>query len=105
MSRIENWSLVVDRGDKILYGVAAHSLHDDKRLSGIVFGHSRLPDGVQILSTIIKGKKSGNIVTASGSEYELGAVSEDHEKYFPNQKERLFRFLPEIANEQIKTII
>ena len=69
------------------------------QLQGNVYGHpnpKRHPDGKIIVTSAIKGKRNGCVVTHSGSEYELVDVDPQYEKEFPNAYERLMKTLPEV---------
>lgn len=84
MPRLENWSVLVD--------------HDgpNRYLKGVVSGHPRLPDGAEIRSTSIQGRRETRIVTLSGSEYELGTPDPQYLRFFPNALSHVLEGLPEM---------
>ena len=63
-------------------------------LTGLVFGHPRHLDGKDVATSHIVGQRAGRVVTASGTEYELGVVESGYERVYPNAKVRLFAALP-----------
>ena len=65
-------------------------------LNGDAKNHPRFPEGKNITSSTIIGKRQGSIVTKSGSVYVLGDPAKDYEAQFPNAEKRLFESLPEI---------
>lgn len=78
--RIENWAVVS----------VGNNPYTPLSLQGRVFGHPRFDDGKRITTSSIVGKNSKNeILTASGSSYELGQVDRSYEAKFPDAKNRL----------------
>lgn len=49
-----------------------------------------------IQTSTVVGKRNGNIVTRSGSEYQLESVNPDYELQFPNAYERVMKSLSEV---------
>ena len=66
------------------------------RLNGDVTGHPNFPDGHNVTTSRVMGKRGELVVTRSGSLYELGTVLPEYERQVPNARERLFKVLPEI---------
>jgi hypothetical protein len=75
-----------------------------KSLNGAVYGHPRFPDGKYVTTSSIVGKNDKNeVVTFSGSSYELGDVRWEYWQKFPNAGNRLLDSLPacdEVRPEQ-----
>ncbi len=64
-------------------------------LNGRVFGHPRFDDGHFVTTSSICGKNNkGEVVTSSGSAYELGPINTSYEVAFPGARERLLDSLP-----------
>jgi hypothetical protein len=91
--KLENWSFTVRGCDPYTPPEAGEPV-----LQGNVYGHSnpKHHDGKFIVTSRLKGKRNGLVVTQSGSEYELGTVDPNYEKAFPNAKERLLTQLKDI---------
>lgn len=90
-TQLKNWSFGVsgvDRYDAPEMGTP--------RLAGFVYNHPIQPDGKDIVTSRVVGKRNGLVVTKSGREYELLDVDPVYEKLFPGAKERLMNQLTEI---------
>jgi len=88
--RIEEWAVVHPTPDP-----HAAPETQTQRLGGKVFGHPRFKDGHRVTTSSIRGKNiSGEVVTKSGSSYELGEIDPGYEKAFPDAKNRLLDSLP-----------
>lgn len=83
--RIEDWSVVSDADPY----TAPELIRP--QLRGHVYGHPKFEDGHLVHTSYIKEVKDGKVITASGSEYELGVVDPDYEKLFPNARERVLK--------------
>jgi len=82
--RIEDWAVVTPVLDP--YAAPETQPHS---LSGKVFNHPRFEDGQDITTSSIVGKTTeGEVLTTSGSSYELGRINPQYEKRFPNAKKR-----------------
>jgi hypothetical protein len=83
--RIENWAIVSPTPDPY---APPETL--ELSLQGKVFNHPRFDDGHIIITSSIIGKNDENeILTCSGSSYELGQVNPLYEKKFPGARNRL----------------
>lgn len=83
--RIEEWAVVTTN----LNPYAAPETQT-QRLGGKVFGHPKFGDGQDVTTSSIRGKNaSGEVVTKSGSVYELGEIDPSYEEAFPDAKNRL----------------
>lgn len=82
--RLENWSVVEDLSDPYM----APELR--ARISGKVYGNPKFKDGTVILISRAVGRVGNDILTQSGSRYELGDVDPEYEKIFPDAKNRIF---------------
>lgn len=60
-----------------------------QHLMGKVEGHPDRDDGESIVTSALRGKYEGRIVTGSGSLIELGDPRPDYAAEFPDAKERL----------------
>ncbi len=94
MPKLENWSMV-NRNENS-YQAPEQGI---PALSGEVYNHPRFEDGLIVTTSSIINKKGENVLTYSGSEYELGKVSEEYEKIYPDAKERLLNSLKEKESE------
>lgn len=65
-------------------------------LVGNTYGHPKFPEGHEITTSHIKGKRDGCVVTHSGSEYELLDIDPNYEKLYPDAREKLFSTLPDV---------
>lgn len=54
------------------------------------------PDGLDCLTSHIKGKRNGCVVTNSGTLYRLAEVESDYEHAFPDAYNRLMNSLEEV---------
>jgi hypothetical protein len=82
--KLDNWCLVAHNRYP---GTSPES--PIRRLCGKVFGHPRIDDGYEIMTSPIVGLRDGKVVTQSGTAYELGAPADDYEALFPDAKRRL----------------
>jgi hypothetical protein len=64
-------------------------------LVGNAMNHPRFPEGDDITTSAIIGKRQGSVVTKN-SVYVLGTPAKDYEAQFPNAEKRLFDSLPEV---------
>jgi hypothetical protein len=89
--RIENWAVVFP--PSISPYTAPELLKQS--LQGEIFGHPKFNDGKFVTTSSIIGKNSRNeILTLSGSTYELGQIDPGYEEKFPNAKNILLNNLP-----------
>lgn len=95
MNWLENWSVVVRNPEAVTPYTApeliAHALH------GVVTGHRYMQDGSIITTSRIVGQRNGKVITASGTEYELGVVDPAYEQAYPDASTRLFKTLKVVA--------
>lgn len=91
--KLENWSLIVSTDPYRPPEQMTIHLH------GNVFGNKQFPDGLEIKTSSVMGKRNGKAVTKSGSEYELGEVNPRYEREYPNAKERFFVSAKEIPKK------
>lgn len=83
--RIEDWSVTTS----VVNPYAAPETQR-RSLYGRVFGHPRFDDGKSVTTSSIVGKNSrGEVLTSSGSSYELGQVDPLYEDQFPGAKKEL----------------
>ncbi|WP_169130239.1 hypothetical protein [Aromatoleum evansii] len=81
--RIDEWSICANSAHAYVPPeLRTRSLH------GKVFGHPRFEDGHEITTSAICGVQDGQIVTASGSLYELGEPDAKYEAAFPGARPR-----------------
>jgi hypothetical protein len=66
-------------------------------LHGFVSGHARCADGKEVTTSLVVGRNGINVVTKSGSEYELGIVDPVYESLYPKAKRRLLARLQSVA--------
>ena len=98
MSKLENWGIVNGvfgnwKESPTPYDAPESITH---HLNGEIWNDSRFANGANVTTSTIKGKRDGNVITKSGTVYELGDPHCDYELAFPNAKERLMNSLPEI---------
>jgi hypothetical protein len=87
--KLENWSVVYDNNvDPYTAPELIRSV-----LQGNVYGNPKFDDGTFICTSSIVGKNNGDIITKSGSRYELGNVDPAYEALYPNAKRRFFKSL------------
>lgn len=87
--RIEEWAVVHPPNPYAAPETQTQSLH------GRVFGHPKFKDGQRVTTSSIQGKNtSGEVVTKSGSSYELGEIDPTYEQEFPDAENRLLDSLP-----------
>ena len=76
--KLENWALA------LVY-------NNTFRLQGTVYGNPKFPDGRGVMTSEVESITQNNeVVTRSGSVYELGDPDPLYEQLYPNAKERLF---------------
>jgi hypothetical protein len=78
--RIENWAVVND--------VISPSYRDLKpgwRLTGTVFAHADLPNGIIYTSSIVNVDLGGGVVETQNRLYVLGQVSEEYRQWREQQ--------------------
>ena len=80
-ARIENWA-VVDSVSSPDY----RELEPDRRLTGNIFGHAELPNGVIYTSAIVSIDTARRLVETRNSVYELGAVNDDYDRWSREHK-------------------
>ena len=83
--KLENWSVVSDPYQAP--EIAGYYLH------GIVYGHPRFNDGVEVTTSRVVGVRGDRIFTSSGHLYELGNVASEYESLYPNARARLISCL------------
>jgi len=62
-------------------------------INGDVYDHPYRPDGQNITTSQIVGMTKTVFKTRSGSEYEIGTVSEEYERQFPDARNRAYKAL------------
>lgn len=88
--RIENWSIFRAKNSSYV----TPSEVQTRLLYGQVFGHPGLRDGEYVSTSSICGKNDKDeVITASGSSYELGKIDPSYEKIFPGAKDILLSSL------------
>ena len=85
MKRLENWSIILKGNPYTAPELMTKHLH------GNVYNHPKFLDGTEITTTEIKWIGLTTIITASGSEYEIGAVNPEYEAAYPNAYARLMQ--------------
>jgi hypothetical protein len=91
---IENWAVITPTPDRY---AAPETL--TQCLHGEVFDHPRFEDGHRVTTSSIRGKtETGEVVTHSGSIYDLGQIDEAYEVAFPGARKRLLDSLTIINN-------
>ena len=76
--KLENWALA------LVY-------NNTFRLQGTVYGNPKFPDGRGVMTSEVESITQNNeVVTRSGSVYELSDPDPLYEQLYPNAKERLF---------------
>jgi hypothetical protein len=75
-ARIESWSVV-----ESVSSPAYRALEPGRRLTGYVFAHENLPNGLIFTSAIVRVDKDNGLVETHNSVYELGQVSVDYERW------------------------
>ena len=91
---LQNWAVIINPTADAYTPPELMTSH----LVGDVYGHPRFPEGHNITSSAIIGKKGDVIHTKSGSTYVLGKVFPDYELSFPNAKDRLFKTINELKS-------
>jgi hypothetical protein len=89
--KIENWAVIFPPS------VSPYTPPEllKQSLQGEIFGHPKFNDGKRITTSSIVGKNSRNeILTHSGSIYELGQIDPAYEAQFPDAKNKLLSSLP-----------
>lgn len=86
--RIEAWSICANPADSY----TPPELRA-KCLRGKVFGHPKFRDGCEVTTSAICAVQAGQIVTASGSRYELGEPDAKYEAVFPDARRRALSLL------------
>lgn len=89
--KLENWAIVALPSDPY----EAPELWRQS-IYGDVYDNPRFDDGTRVTTSRIVGKRNGNVVTKSGSEYELGQVSAQYEEQYPDAFNRLMNSLDEV---------
>lgn len=79
---IENWSVV---DDLIFHGY--RNLEPGQRLTGTIFGHENLPNGVVYTSVIQSVDSVNGTVETLNTIYRLGQVNEQYERWMLAQDE------------------
>lgn len=79
---IENWSVV---DDLIFHGY--RNLEPGQRLTGTIFGHENLPNGVVYTSVIQNVDSVHGTVETLNTIYQLGQVNEQYERWMLEQDE------------------
>lgn len=89
MARIEEWA--VGYSSKLAY--AAPECRP-ATLTGLVFNHPRLPDGMRTRTTRIVSASGRCVLTASGTTYLLGKPSPEYIEYLRAQGKTLDEMQP-----------
>lgn len=91
MPRLDRWSIQYVNSSSDPYRPPELC---ERALTGSVSGHPRFPEGHRIhTSPITQVLDSGELVSQSGTVYELGEVDPGYEAYCPNARERFLRSL------------
>lgn len=93
MVRIEDWAFVYRPNNFLdLPELRGH------RINGRVYGHPRFDDGEYVTTSPVMGIDSDeNVVTYSGTRYQLGVVREEYEYEHPNARERFMKSARELG--------
>lgn len=86
--KLEHWR-VISRVESGLPSPDKYPIH----LQGIVAGHGFIPDGRHITTSRVVSRRGNQVVTRSGSAYELGRIDDSYERLYPNARERLLQSL------------
>jgi hypothetical protein len=78
--RIENWAVVND-----VISPSYRDLEPGRRLTGTVFAHADLPNGIIYTSAIVQVDLSRGVVETQNRLYVLGQVSEDYQRWREQQ--------------------
>ena len=92
MKRINRWAIV--SSNEPYQAPECRTSH----IIGEVYNRSRFSNGERVTTSAIIGKKGNLVCTASGSEYQLGRVSQSYSKMFKNARKRLFENLEEVSS-------
>lgn len=80
--RMENWGVVASVNNPY-----APSWAQSRSLYGQVYNHPGFEDGEYVTTSSVVGKtKEDEVVTLSGSIYQLGQINPDYEQEFPDAK-------------------
>lgn len=88
--KIYHWSLVKDDDPYKAPELVTLKLH------GLLDSEDSEDSDYWVRTSTVVGKRGGNVVTNSGSEYELVTVNPEYENVYPNARERLFSTLKEV---------
>jgi len=80
-ARIDNWSVV-----ESVSAPDFRELEPDRRLTGTIFGHANLPNGVIYTSAIVSIDSANRLVETRNSVYELGNVNDDYDRWAREHK-------------------
>jgi len=94
---LENWSVVTNNSDPYTPPECR-----TQHLHGLVFGHPRFKDGLDVTTSEIINIEDGAIRTRSGSLYHLGRVEPAYEKAYPNARKRLIWSLEKLSELEEK---
>ena len=92
MPKLDNWCVTFHPFDRPSAFTPPECVR--KCLHGIVTGHHKKADGTSVTTSYIERKTQTNqIVTSSGTIYDLGDVDPEYEKQYPGALETLLRSL------------
>jgi hypothetical protein len=80
-AKIDNWA-VVDSVSSPDF----RELEPERRLTGTIFGHANLPNGVIYTSAIVSIDSANRLVETRNSVYELGEMSDDYGRWSRDHK-------------------
>lgn len=78
--RIENWAVVND-----VISPSYRDLEPGRRLTGTVFAHADLPNGIIYTSAIVRFDRARGVVETQNRLYVLGEVSEEYRQWREQQ--------------------
>lgn len=91
VTRIDDWC--VTGADQLM----CEPNTPDSHLMGVATNHQVHPDGTNVRSSQIQGKRGEHLVTYTGSVYELGTVMPFYEEHYgPDARARLLASLREV---------
>lgn len=78
--RIENWAVVDD-----VITTSYRELEPGRRLTGTVFAHADLPNGIIYTSSIVSIDAAAGVVETQNRLYELGQASGEYHEWHRNR--------------------
>lgn len=97
MSKLDNWSIISGVNHNWKRPPDNYTAPEliTHHLRGEISNDYRFDEGTIVYTSTIVKKKGNNIITRSGTEYEIGNPLPEYEKEFPNAKQRLLDGLQE----------